>query len=80
MPDGRLEALTPTGAFHIHRLRLNRAQLVALRQTRRRTMDDTLHISELESAIAQARREVADQERLMESLLQHILRLTEQKE
>ncbi len=33
--DGRLVALTETGAFHISRLRLNRAPLVALRRARR---------------------------------------------
>ena len=32
--DGRLEALTETGAFHLSRLRLNRPPLVALRRAR----------------------------------------------
>ena len=35
-PDCRLTALTPTGAFHLHRLRLNRSPLVALRRTRQK--------------------------------------------
>jgi hypothetical protein len=33
--DGRLTALTETGAFHIERLRLNRPPLIALRRGRR---------------------------------------------
>ncbi|MGH8069233.1 MAG: HNH endonuclease [Candidatus Entotheonellia bacterium] len=33
--DGRLVALTQTGTFHITRLRLNRAPLIALRRARR---------------------------------------------
>ena len=33
-PDGRLTALTHTGAFHIERLRLNRRPLLVLRQAR----------------------------------------------
>jgi hypothetical protein len=31
-PNGSLKALTETGAFHIHRLRLNRRELVAHRR------------------------------------------------
>src|SRR6266571_3959950 len=34
-PDDHLQPLTPTGALHIRRLRLNRPQLIALRQARR---------------------------------------------
>jgi hypothetical protein len=36
--DGQLTALTPTGAFTIKRLRLNRSQLIAARQRRQQQL------------------------------------------
>ncbi|PJB64502.1 MAG: hypothetical protein CO095_14865, partial [Armatimonadetes bacterium CG_4_9_14_3_um_filter_58_7] len=47
--DGLLVGLTGTGTFHIERLRLNRAPLVALRQRRgerRRQHADLTHVEE----------------------------------
>lgn len=75
--DGRMEALTALGAFHIRRLRLNRPQLVALRQARLRHMDASTRITELESAIQQSRRDASSLERELEELLRLIVRLTE---
>jgi len=40
MEDGRLEALTETGAFSISLLHLNRPALVAYRQKKRRALED----------------------------------------
>ena len=40
LDDGKLEALTPTGAFSISLLHLNRPALVAYRQRRRQALED----------------------------------------
>jgi hypothetical protein len=45
-PDGVLQALSETGLFHIRKLRLNRAGLVAHRQQRRLTV--TAHEEQVE--------------------------------
>jgi hypothetical protein len=77
-PDDHLQPLTPTGALHIRRLRLNRAQLIALRQARRRTTQHIARLTELEIRIAEMRREVVSLESQLEMLLEHIRRLSDQ--
>src|SRR5262249_32511321 len=61
-PDDHLQPLTPTGAFHIRRLRLNRPQRVALRQVRRRATRNIVRLSELEKQIVELRREIVSLE------------------
>jgi hypothetical protein len=73
--DGRLQPLTPTGAFHIRRLRLNRPQLVALRQARRRAAQNSARLTELETQIVAFRREIASLEGQLAVLLEQIRRL-----
>jgi HNH endonuclease len=74
-PDDHLQPLTPTGAFHIRRLRLNRPQLVALRQAHRRATQHTARLTELETQIVEFRREIAALEGQLETLLTQIRRL-----
>src|SRR5262249_43615031 len=61
-PDDHLQPLTPTGAFHIRRLRLNRPQLVALCQARRHATCNIVRLSELETQIVELRREIVSLE------------------
>ncbi|MBI3362738.1 MAG: hypothetical protein HY023_16680 [Chloroflexi bacterium] len=68
--------LTPTGAFYIRRLRLNRPQLIALRQARRRPIEDAERISQLELMLDQTRKEISSLEGRLDSLLERISRLT----
>jgi len=74
-PDDHLQPLTPTGAFHIRRLRLNRPQLVALRQARRRTTQNVARLNELETQVIAFRREIASLEGQLATLLEQIRRL-----
>jgi hypothetical protein len=74
-PDDHLQPLTPTGAFHIRRLRLNRPQLVALRQARRRTMQNIVRLTELETQVVELRREIVSLESQLVILLEQIRRL-----
>lgn len=78
--DARLEPLTLTGEFHIRRLRLNRPQLITLRQARRRASQDTTRIAELESSLDEMRRDVLSLETRLDELLDRINRLTGQSE
>jgi hypothetical protein len=77
-PDDHLQPLTPTGALHIRRLRLNRPQLIALRQARRRATQHIARLTELETQVVEVRREVAALEGQLETLLEHIRRLSDQ--
>jgi len=74
-PDNHLQPLTPTGAFHIRRLRLNRPQLVALRQARRRATQNSARLTELETQIVEFRREIASLESQLATVLEQIKRL-----
>lgn len=74
-PDDHLQPLTPTGAFHIRRLRLNRPQLVALRQARRRATQNIVYLTELETHIAELRREIVSLEGQLAIVLEQIRRL-----
>jgi len=57
-PDDHVQPLTPTGAFHIRRMRLNRPQLVALRQARRRASQNIARLTELETHVIEVRQEL----------------------
>lgn len=74
-PDDHLQPLTSTGAFHIRRLRLNRPQLVALRQARRRATQNIARLTELETQVVELRREVVSLEGQLAILLEQIRRL-----
>lgn len=65
---GRLHGLTPTGAFHITVLRLNRPQLVAHRLARRlqRILEEKVRL--LEQQNAELERTIAAQERYLDVL------------
>ena len=80
LTDGRLEPLTLTGEFHLRRLRLNRPQLITLRQARGRASQDTARIAELESSLDEMRRDVSSLETRLDELLDRIHRLTGQNE
>jgi len=77
-PDDHLQPLTPTGVLHIRRLRLNRPQLIALRQARRRATQHLARLTELETQVVEIRREVASLEGQVETLLERIRRLSDQ--
>lgn len=75
--DGRVIALTDTGAFHVSRLRLNRPPLLALRQARR---DVVLLRESLEAAQAQQarlRERIATLELNVQNVLTQLARLLE---
>jgi len=74
-PDDHLQPLTPTGAFHIRRLRLNRPQLVALRQAHRRATHHIARLTALETQIVELRREIVSLEGQLAILLEQIRRL-----
>jgi HNH endonuclease len=57
--DGTLRGLTETGTFHIRRLRLNRAALVARRQRLRRHEDARIAQQELLARISEVEQQVA---------------------
>ncbi len=65
---GRLHGLTPTGAFHITVLRLNRPQLVAHRLARRlqKILEEKIRL--LEQQNAEMERTIAAQERYLDVL------------
>ena len=74
--DGRVTALTDTGAFHVERLQLNRPPLVALRRTRS-------DVASLRQALAAARgeqtrlqRQIARLELVTEEVLAQLSRLS----
>jgi len=74
--DGRMSALTDTGAFHIERLQLNRSPLVTLRRTRREVtlMRDGLKAAQDEQARLRQRIEALSQ--ALEDVLQQLARMT----
>jgi len=74
-PDGRLVALTETGAFHIERLRLNRPPLVALRQARQATAQMRLELISARQERTQLRERIATLESELVEVLARIARL-----
>lgn len=73
--DGRLTALTETGAFHIARLRLNRPPLVALRRARREGMRLRQLLTEAQEEQVRLRERIAVLERELGEVLAQLARL-----
>jgi len=73
--DGRLVALTETGAFHMERLQLNRPPLIALRRTRHEVafLRDGLKAAQDEQT--QLRQRVGTLEQALEDVLNQLARL-----
>lgn len=61
--DGLLVGLTRTGTFHIERLQLNRAPLVALRQRRGEQRREHADLTHVEERLTQLVRQLAEVER-----------------
>jgi septal ring factor EnvC (AmiA/AmiB activator) len=74
--DGRLTALTKTGAFHIERLRLNRPPLVALRRTRREVAVLHRDLAAAQEKQARLRERIDSLEKELEKVLEQLLRLS----
>ncbi len=75
--DGRLRALTPAGAFHLARLRLNRPPLIALRQARLEVARLRLNLQADEAEQARLQERIAAMEREVQALLARLARLLE---
>ncbi len=71
--DGRLRSLTVTGAFHLGRLQLNRPQLVALRNRRKK-------YQQLEKELDAALKRQRQTEKQLEALNQALLLLQDELE
>ena len=74
--SGRLEGLTPRGWFHIHRLHLNRSQLVVWRQNRRRHAELEAALQQSELINAQLQRRIQELEQEAAILRRRIARLS----
>jgi len=74
--EGRLTALTETGAFHIERLRLNRPPLVALRRTRREVAGLHRDLAAAQKKQARLRERIDSLEKELEKVLAQLLRLS----
>jgi hypothetical protein len=79
-PDGRLIALTETGAFHIERLRLNRPPLVALRQARQATAQMRLDLMAARRERTQLRERIATLESELVEVLAQIAQFLGERE
>lgn len=75
--DGRLTALTETGAFHLERLRLNRPPLIALRRARLEKAQIQQHWNELQNEQARLREQLAARDEEIREILEQIARLVE---
>lgn len=75
--DGRLTALTDTGAFHLNRLRLNRPPLLALRQARREVAHLRESLTAAQAEQVRLRVRIGALERDLQNLLTQIARLLE---
>ena len=73
--DGRLVALTETGTFHIARLRLNRAPLVALRRARRDRAQLRQDLATAQDDQRRLRRNIINLERELNEILTLLSRL-----
>jgi len=76
-PDGRLTALTDTGAYHLQRLRLNRPPLLALRQGRREVAHLRESLIAAHAEQARLRDQMGALERDLQDVLAQIARLLE---
>ena len=74
-PNGRLVALTETGAFHIERLHLNRPPLVALRQARQATAQMRLDLMAAHREQTRLRERIATLESELVEVLAQIAQL-----
>jgi cell division protein FtsB len=77
-PDSRIVALTATGAFHLDRLRLNRAPLVALHRARRDVAQLRQTLADTQAEQAQLRERIATMESALQDVLAQIARLMEE--
>jgi hypothetical protein len=75
--DGRIVALTATGAFHLDRLRLNRPPLLALRRARRDAAQLRQALADAKAEQAQLREQMATLESALQDVLAQIARLLE---
>ena len=75
--DGRVVALTATGAFHIERLRLNRPPWVALRRGRQEAARLREQVAAAHAEQARLRERIRTLERDLEGLLEQLGRLLE---
>ena len=75
--DGRLIALTETGAFHLDRLRLNRAPLMALRRARMENAQTQHDLTELRNEQNQMRKQLAARDEEIREILAQLARLLE---
>ena len=73
--DGRFVALTETGAFHIARLRLNRAPLVALRRARRDQAQLRQDLATAQDEQRRLRQNITNLERELNDILTLLSRL-----
>lgn len=73
--DGHLAGLTPRGWFHIDWLRLNRPQLIAMRQKQAINQRTQSLIEEIQRINHQLREIVTSQERELDSLRKEVRRL-----
>jgi hypothetical protein len=73
--DGRLVALTETGAFHVARLRLNRVPLVALRRARRDQAQLRRDLAAAQQEQTRLRQSIIDLEREPNEILNLLSRL-----
>lgn len=73
--DGRLIALTETGAFHLKRLKLNRPQLIAARVNRRENLRMQQEIVELREQLNQANERVNEIEEELQQILDLLNRM-----
>jgi hypothetical protein len=75
--DGRLTALTEIGAFHLDRLRLNRAPLMALRRARLENAQTQQDLTELQIEQNQLREQLAARDEEIKEILEQLARLLE---
>ncbi len=76
-PNGRIVALSETGAFHLDRLRLNRPPLLALRQERRNVLYLRRTLVDAQVEQAQLQERIAVLEGALQDMLAQIARLLE---
>ncbi len=76
--DGRLRALTETGAFHLERLRLNRPPLIALRQARAERISLRLEVDELRIVQTRLQEQLAACDEQIKEIVAQLDRLLDQ--
>ncbi|MCW5933211.1 MAG: HNH endonuclease [Fimbriimonadia bacterium] len=75
--DGFLSPLTPLGAFHVERLRLNRPALLILRQKRLQEQRMREAVPQIQSEVNSLLQQILEEERLSIELKEKIMRLLE---